>query len=58
MSNIGRIGAGGAAVTVEQVARAFKGKATKKRLGDVESLLDTLVALGQAAEGDGRYAAG
>ncbi|MFT5196506.1 MAG: hypothetical protein ACI85U_003542, partial [Candidatus Promineifilaceae bacterium] len=48
----------GTAVTVEQVARAFTAKVTKKHLGTVEAWLDTLVALGQAAEGDGRYSAG
>jgi len=41
------------------VAAAFKGKRTQKRLGEIEEILDMLVMLGQAVEGeDGRYAAG
>ena len=35
-------------LTVDHVASAFSGRKTQKRLGNIESLIETLVALGQA----------
>ena len=43
-------------VGVVDVAAAFVGRKTKKRLGSIESILETLVALGQAeVEDEGHF---
>lgn len=44
--------------SVEEVASAFTGRRTKKRLGQIEEILEMLVALGQAQEDGGRYVVG
>lgn len=44
---------------MEEVASAFTGPRTKKRLGQIEEILELLAALGQAqVEDGGRYVVG
>ena len=45
-------------VDVREVAAGFNGRKTKKRLSEIEDILDMLVALGQVREESGKYAAG
>jgi len=44
--------------TLEEIAAHFQGKASKKRLEEVERLLKTLAALGRAKSWNGKWVAG
>lgn len=49
----GALAAAAAPLTSEEVASLFKGRQTKKKVGQVREILETLVMLGQVASGDG-----
>ncbi|HRQ86465.1 MAG TPA: hypothetical protein PLV70_15270, partial [Flavobacteriales bacterium] len=42
--------------TLEEIAAQFQGKATKKRLEEMEHLLHTLAAVGRARSWNGKWA--
>lgn len=46
------LGAASAPLTADEVASSFKGRQTKKKVGEVTEILETLVMLGQVASGE------